>query len=266
MGLSVSEARAGVIAVPPPGPNRVANADAVIVGKVEGIEPQDVKAGNVAYRVAVVRIDETLRGGNSGKTLRVGFVPLPTPKGGDKGPFVVSSGARDVQLQAGQEGLFVLTKKAKEGFHVLGGPVGYFVASAKNPDFDKEVRLAKVAARIMDNPQAALKSKDAEERLLAAAMLIGDYRTFRGQPKQEAIDAAESKLIMQVLADSDWQARMDFSSLRPSPSQLFQQLGVTAKDGFMPPAGGNYQAAAEAWVRANAATYRIQRLIPGEKK
>jgi hypothetical protein len=263
-----STAHAGVVAMPAPGPVRVANSDAVIVGKVEGIEPEDVKLGNVTFRIAVVRIEEPLRGIKNEKTLRIAFIPPPLPAGGDKGPFVVRSGPRDVQLQVGQEGLFLLKNRPKDGFYVIGGQIGFFVNRSKNEGFTKEVEVAKAVAKVSDDPQAMLKAKDAEQRLLAAAVLIDRYRSFRvpGQPKQEAIDAGESKLILQALADADWQIRADFASLRPNAAQLFQQLGITAKDGFTPAPGGNYTTAIQNWLRDHAQTYRIQRYVAGEAK
>ena len=128
--------------------------------------------------------------------------------------------------------------------------VGYFINSDKNKDFDKEVQTAKAAAKMMEDPQAGLKAKDAEDRLLAAAILVEKYRAYRGpDAKQEPIDADESKQIMQIIADADWTGQRDFRSLRPTPAQLFQRLGVTKSDGFAPPPGANYQAAAQAWLR-----------------
>jgi hypothetical protein len=254
-------AHAGVIVMPPPGPARIAKADAVIVGKVETLEPEDVKVGNTTYRIAVVRINQGLKGVKDEKTLRIGFVPLEKPK-----PMVIVTGARPVQLQAGQEGLFLLTKQGKENFYTIGGVVGYYINSDKNPGFEKEVQAAKAAAKAAENPQRSLKAKDTEERLLAAAIFIEKYRTFRPNAKQEPIDAEASKQIMQTLADADWQAQVNFASLRPNPTQLFQRLGVTAKDGFVPPKGGNYQDAIRMWLVRNADTYRIQRYVGAETK
>jgi hypothetical protein len=175
---------------------------------------------------------------------------------------VIRSGARPIQLTAGQEGLFILKKEAKGDFYTIGGVVGYYINSDKNPDFAKEVLVAKTILKVSEKPLAHLKAKDGEERLLAASVLIDKYRTYQG-PKstQEPIDAEESKLIMQVLAGADWKTQANFMALRPSPMRLFQQLGVTAKDGFSVPAGANYQAAVESWVRDNAEKYRVQRYV-----
>ncbi len=264
--MCASIVQAGVIPVPPPAATRIAKADAVIVGKVEALEPEDLKVGTTNYRIAVVKINEGVKGVKNEKTLRIGFVPPPMPKD-DKGPRIIRTGARPVQLTAGQEGLFILKKQDKENFYVIAGVVGYYINSDKNADFDKEVRVAKTVLKVTDNPVAHLKAKDAEERLLAASVLIEKYRAFQGKDsKQEPIDVAESKLIMTALAEADWTAQANFMSLRPNPMRLLQRLGVTAKDGFVPAAGANYQAAAQTWVRDNAEKYRIQRYVAGDAK
>src|SRR5437764_33548 len=122
--MTCASAHAGVIAIPPAGPNRIAKADAVIVGKVDAIEPQDVKMGNATYRIAVVRIEQTIRGVKEAKTLRIGFTPPPPPPPDGKGPIVISSGPRPIQLKVGQESLFLLTKLPKESVYVIGGIMG----------------------------------------------------------------------------------------------------------------------------------------------
>jgi hypothetical protein len=97
--------------------------------------------------------------------------------------------------------------------------------------------------------------------------LIDKHRTFRGpNSKQEPIDAEESKQILQTLTDADWKTASAFSSLRPTPWQLFQRLGVSAKDGFAVPKGANYQTAMQTWLRDNADKYRIQRFVAGDAK
>ncbi|HZZ82220.1 MAG TPA: hypothetical protein VFE62_27225 [Gemmataceae bacterium] len=258
--LCVASAAAGVIAMPAPGATRVVGADVVIVGKVEAIEPTDVKVGMATFRIAVVKINDGIKGTKDAKTLRVGFTPIEKPK-----PNVFVSGARPVQLNPGQEGLFILKKHDKENFYTLPGVIGFYINSDKNTGFDKEVQSAKLAARLSADPQAGLKAKDADQRLLAASILIDRYRNVGGpKVKLQPIDAEESKLILQALAEADWQMPYNFASLRPIPTQLFQRLGVNAQDGFNVPKGGNFQKAAQEWVRANAGKYRIQRFVADE--
>ena len=260
---SGSTAHGGVSVMPPPGPARVARADAVLVGRVVALEPVDVKVGTTTYRIAVVKIDDKIRGIKDEKTLRVGFIPLLQPMPGQ--PLVRISGARPVQLQAGQHGLLLLEKVDKEGFYTIGGVVGGYINSEQNDGFDKEVAAAKAAAKVMDNLQASLKAKDADERLLAASILIDKYRTYRGSPKQEPIDAEESKQIMQMLAeaDADWRGPINPMSLRANPQHLFHMLGVTSKDGLILLKGGD---SIPTWLRENAQKYRIQRFVAGNAK
>lgn len=261
LAASGASARAGMVPIPPPGPARVASADAVVVGKVQGIEPEDVKVGTTNYRIAVVAIEDGIKGAN-GKTIRVGFIPVEKPQ-----PGVFVSGARPLQLEVGTNGLFILAKQGKETFYTVRGVFGYFINRDQNKDFDKEVQYAKTAIKLAADPQAALQSNNAGNRLLAAAILIDQHRTFRGpNSKQQPIDAEESKKILQVLVDADWTAPINFASLQPAPSQLFQQLGVTKADGFAPPPGGNYQAAIQAWLRDNVQKYRIQRFVAADSK
>jgi len=263
--VCVSTARA-LVAMPPPGPNRVAKSDAVIVGKVIAMEPQDRDVEQTKYRIAVVQVNEALRGVKDAKTVRVGFIPPPAA-GGKPGP-IGRPGFRGVQLQDGQDGLFLLTKHGKENFYTLGGPIGYFISSENNPDFAKEVQAVNTITRLMDDPKAALKSKDAEERLVGTALLLEMYRSFRGpgQPREEKIDAEESKQILKVMAEANWKNESPHGSLRPNLPMMFNLLGVGPKEGFRPQPNTDYQQQVQNWLRENAETYRIQRFAGGDSK
>ena len=255
--ICASSAQAGVMIRPAPGPTRIDKSDAVIVGKVDRIEPEDVKVGETMYRIAVVKVNDAIKGAKDAKTLRIGFVPTP-----DGRPKIIRPGFRPIQLQVGQEGIFLLAKNAKGDFYTIGGQAGFYINSENNKDFDKEVQIAKTTVKVLNKPMDALEAKNAEERLIAAAVFIDKYRTFRGpRAAQEPINAEESKLILQALANADWKTQVNSTSLRPSAQQLFQRLGVTATDGFMVPMGGDYQTVAQAWCRDNAAKYRIQRYV-----
>jgi hypothetical protein len=263
LALVASSALALAIA-PPPGPARIASSDAVIVGKVVGIEPQDVKVDTVTYRIAVVQVEEAIRGAKDSKSVRIGFVPAPT--GPAKGP-IIRPGARGVQLQVGNEGIFLLTKRAKENFYFFGGPFGYFLSS-ETKGFPKEVAAVKGIARVATDPEAALKSKDAEDRLIAAAVLIERYRTYRGsgKPRAEPVDTGLSKQILLALADADWNTAHDAGMFRPNPVNLFYRLGVTQADGWSPPKGDNPAPSMQSWLRDHAEKFRIQRFVSDDNK
>jgi hypothetical protein len=272
--LSASTAL-GLMIMPQPGPARVMNSDVVLVGKVTALEPQDVTVMNVKYRIAVVKVRDVVRGNKALTTVRVGFIAAPSappavkPAVG-KGPILLRPGIRfrGVQLQANQNGLFLLKKHATENFYTLNGPTGSFISSDNNPNFDRELGVAKAIVKAGADPRKALKSPDPEQKLLGAAILIEQYRKFtgRGAPKQQPIDAEESKQILLALANADWNGQGNVAGLVPNPATLFYRLGITQKDGWMPPRNVDQRAAIPAWLRDNYARYRVQRFVAGDAK
>src|SRR5262249_54748058 len=88
----------------------------------------------------------------------------------------------------------------------LTAPMYYDVVDKKNADaFKVELAEAQRCARLLEAPEAGLTSKDADERLLTAGLLILKYRTARdGAGAFEPADAKLSRLILLTLADADW--------------------------------------------------------------
>ena len=138
----------------------------------------------------------------------------------------------------------------------------------KDPNFDKDVAEVKRCAALLEKPLESLQSKNADDRLVTAAMLLAGYRSIRPgskpNPKQAAIPAEESKLILEAIASGDWSVAGRDPS-RVSPYLLFQRLGLTAQDGWTLPfsnnAIGNVQTLAQKWLKDNAAKYRIQKFV-----
>jgi hypothetical protein len=254
-----------LMVAPPPGPVRIVNSDAVFVGRVAEFEPIDVDAKpypaakeTVKYRVASVKVTEIVHGLKTEKTIRVGFIPPPPVN--PKGP-IIGGGRRGPLLEVGQEGLFMISKHSDGKFYVAP-QFGYFVSS-KEKNFDAEVKTAKKVVRIMADTKAALQSKNDDERLMAASIAVSKYRTPRGVGpfKEEPIDAEESKLILNAIANAKWGP---FKFGDPHPQQLFFQLGVTAKDGWMPPkkisSQDDMRNAVQSWLRDHG-DYRIKRYV-----
>ncbi|MSQ93167.1 MAG: hypothetical protein EXR98_01275 [Gemmataceae bacterium] len=255
---------------PSPGPVRIVNSDAVFVGRVIEFEPMDVDAkpfpqakDPVKYRIGVVKVNQIIRGLKVEKTVRVGFIPVTPPKPGE--PRI--GGRRGgPQLEVGQEGLFMVSKHANGKFY-QAPDYGYFVPLAQQ-DFASEVATAKKVVAIMVNAKAVLESKDADERLLAASILISKYRTQKAPfpNKEELIDAEESKLILNAIANAKWEP---FDFRKTNPQQLFFQLGISAKDGWKAPmkinSPNDMRDAVHAWVRAHG-EYRIKRFVSGSEK
>jgi hypothetical protein len=231
-----------------------AKADAVFVGRVVGLEPMDVEAApapgqaKVKYSVAVVQISEVLHGLKKDvKMVRIGFIgagnvnPGFNPGANQFQPAIQPAfpgggirrlpGIANVTLQVGQDGLFTVNKHAQEDFYLLPNYTS-FVSSQNNANFENEVNTAKQLCKVVEDTTAALKSDDQQQRFLAAALLIGKYRSSAGFPaKLVPIDAAESKLILKALATSDWTAPRT-GALVPTSMEVFNQLGVTAADGY----------------------------------
>jgi hypothetical protein len=266
-------ARALRVAVPPapPGPQRVVHADTVIVGRVAALEDKDVEVEipgttqKAKYRIAIVNLAEGIKGAKDMKSVRVAFIPPPAGQPGQPIRPIRPGLPQRVELKVGMEGLLFLTKHAKESFYLV--PNYYDVVSREAPTFKKDLDEAKQAAKLLENPMAGLKSKDAKERFLTASLLITMYRGRRsGAVKTEPIDAEESKLILMALADGDWKqpaGRFD----QNGPMTLFNQLGVTPNDGFRPPqkitSPQDYPNAVRTWLKENAGKFRIQRFVGG---
>ena len=247
--------------VAPPVPKRVALADLVVVGKVTAIEDDLVEAPpllkipgvskKVSYRVASLTIDSALLGGKEGDTkIRIGVFQPPKK-------------APKVQFSVGQEGCFFLRKHPDEPFYIVQEPYE-LLSKANNKDFDKELSLAKKCARLLTDPNAGLEAKEADDRLLTAAMLVFRARTpmavYTKEPKTEPIDAGQSKSILTILAEADWTERNLPSAM--APVSLFLYLGLTEKDGWLPPKDVSaLPDAARQWLKKNAADFRIRRYV-----
>jgi hypothetical protein len=271
-----------VMIAPAPVPQRVATADVVVVGKVTAFGDKTVSAPvfpgakeKGEYQVAVVRIDDALLGAKDQKEIRVGFrlpppavaPPPPAPGGGPVriGPI---RRWREPSLVLDQEVLLFLVKHHEADFYVM--PAYFSVIDKKGPNFANDLAEVQKAARLLADPKAGLESKNADERLLTAGLLISRYRTPRpGVPSKEVpIDAAQSKLILQVLADADWKAapRPGPGFFQMTPQNLFYRLNLQAKKVWTPPRDAKeIPESAKKWLKDNADTYRIERFVADEK-
>lgn len=247
--LAASTAQARVMA-PPPIPDRVVKAQAIVVGKVTAVEEKTVSAGGQEYQIAVVQVEEALLGAKGLTHVRVGFLPQRNPR------------FPQLNLTVGQESCFFLSKPAGATFYTT--PAYFDVIDKKNANFANEVALIRRCGKLIGDTKAGLASKEQEDRLLTVAMLLARYRVpppgSTNPPKLEPIDAEESKLILLTLAGMDWSKSVP--NLRVEPASLFYRLGVTPKDGFTPPKDfKELPDAAKKWLKDNADKYRIQRFV-----
>jgi hypothetical protein len=259
----------------PPLPARVALADLIALGKVTAIEDEVVEAAplvkipgvtkKVPFRIAIVSIQSLIRGGEKQKRVKVAFTPPPA-----KGAKSMRGGGRlgVVRLAAGDEGCFLLRKHSEEPFYVASAAYD-FLAKDKTKDFDKEIAQVKRCLRLLNDTKAGMAAKEADDRLLTAALLIYRYRTprhvYRGQPRTELIASDESKRILTILSEADWEAKE--KPVAGTPLSLFLRLDLASADGWEPPAElPKVVPAAKKWLRDHLADYRIRRYLPPEER
>jgi hypothetical protein len=265
-------ASAKAVAIRPfPLPERVALADAAVVGQVTTIQDKPVSAvpfagaeEKVEYTIAVIKVEDGLFGVKGLTHVKVGF--QTPPAGGVGGPIRRPGGFRMPRLTAGEEGCFLLAKHPTEPFFTLQG-MDRVINQKDNPNYKKELATVKHCAKLLSDPTAGLKAKNADDRFLTAAMLVARYTAFL-QPvgaKREPIDAGQSKLILHALAEADWSK--PFSPTEPTAQAVFGRLGLGPADGWNPtpqtfqkPNG--FAEAARKWLKDNADTYRIKRVVP----
>jgi hypothetical protein len=282
LGLALGGEGAEMMIAPAPIPQRVATADMVVVGKVTGFAAKSVSVPRSPadtekseYQIAIVQVSKGLYGAKGVEEIKVGFLPPPPPAPPPPPGSPVLIGPlrkwREVQLTLGQEGCLFLTKHHQGDFYVL--PQYFSLVDKKSGEFPGVVEEVEKLAKLLADPKAGLESKKADERFLTAGMLIYRYRTQRtpgATVKQEPIDAEESRLILKALADVDWTTRPGPIGARGFPmlpQLLFNQLGLTEKDGWVPPKDySKFPAEAKRWLAENAGKYRIQRLLPAGKK
>lgn len=261
--VTASPIHAGAMAPPPPFQLQLSQSEAILVGKVTAIEEKTVTAQRgpddqerVEYRIAVVKIDESLVGSKDLTHVKVGLMPPRMFRGSGGVPRVIPAAS----LTVGQEVLVLLRRHHTESFWVM--PNANVVVDSKAADYRQKLEMARRAGRLLADSAAGLKSKDPGDRHLTVTMLIGRHRTPRPNHRLEAIPADESRGILEALAGADW-TQVNRSTESVTPLALFYQLGLTEKDGWRDP--GDFQqvtAAARKWLKENSAAYRIKGYVP----
>jgi hypothetical protein len=260
-----------MLIAPAPIFERVARSESIVTGKVTEIAEKTMSLpafpgakDKMEYLVALVKIDDGIQGAKGLTHLKVGFrAPQAAAPGG---PIRIGGGRGEAKLEKDQEVLLFLTPHHTGEFQIMEA---YFdVVDKKADTFDKDVEAAKKYAKLAADPEKGLKSKDATERLTTAAMLIARYRTPRPsttEPKQEPIDAGQSKLILNTLAESDWTPPKPggpAGNNQLTPLNLFFRLNLTDKDGWKPPMDGNkFNEAAQQWIKDNKDKFVIKRFV-----
>jgi hypothetical protein len=295
--LAVAAAAVTLLAVPAPAlmiamkpaAQRALTAEMVVVGKVTSIEKDVIEAApfvnapnKVAYKIAVVKIESTLAGKNNDTHIKVGFIPPlpPAAPNPDAPPGGIRIAPRRPnlapELKEGQEFVFFLSKHPSANFYIM--PAMSPPLDVKAEETKKELESIKKTLAVIADPMNALKSEKAEERIFAAATMLGKHRSYPdqgGEIDQVAISADESKLILKALAESDW-TKIDRGS--PNGMQSFYQLQLTDKDGWVAPKPVRPQPGQPAvnfnevvkeafvkWLDGPGKDYVIKKIVPKKK-
>lgn len=256
-------------------------ADVVIIGKITDLEPdltmieQYKGGGPIAHMIANVRIEDSLAGVQGLTNLRIGFVPTNRPFQSEEFGIQLQRNGRqwrgNVNLVQGQEACFMLQRHPIADFYVL---LPYAYPIDKNElTFDADMKAVRNVLKAFREPVKALQAKDASERQLAACALVTRYRTQRNSNvpvtvTNVPIAADESKLILQALSEMKWGELPFDPNGTFSVQNVFHQLGLTPQNGWQQPqpkANEDHNAvmdkAVSDWFKANAETFRIQRLV-----
>jgi hypothetical protein len=234
----------------------VQDAPIIVIGKVTKIEEKE----QLDHKIAVVKIEESLKGAKGLTSIRVGFaakqpqlnppgiqlLPANPAPGGAPGAAVPPAAAPNlriatiarfpqVTLTEGQEACFLLKPHEKGDFNVVVNAYSA-VIDKKAPNAEAQIKQVRELAKFLETPlPKSLDSEKADDRFLAAGLLILKYRTrqnFAVPAKEEPIDAEESKKILKALAEADF-AKPE-PRLGMGPLELFYRLGVTNRDGWQP--------------------------------
>lgn len=261
--IPLSEA---MMIAPSPISQRVARADAVVLGKVTSIAEKTEKAemfkgDERPMKVATVAVEEAVSG-KKRKTVKVAFFPLPPPPPPGGGIRIIRGGRGTVQLTKGQEAMFFLTKHpTTKDLYVVQQ---YFdvVTKTADPSFAAQRDEAKKYAQVLKEAKSALASKDAKLSPEGAMMLVARYRGApAGGTKTEAVPADESKKILLALAGADWKPPTGRFGVA-TPMNTFYLLGLQPKDGWIAPKDGTqFPAEAKKWLKANAGKYKMTRYV-----
>lgn len=255
IGLTpTARAKRIAIAIPQAPAAQAANADAVVVGTVAEVEAEAIEAtafpgapkdAKMSFQVAVLKVDQALMGGGGVTRFRVGFPSdAPVAGGAPGGPAAGGfrgrrPGPMAVALTAGMEGCFVLTRHHEGDFYTLVGPP----LLKKADNYAKELDRVKVVVKAIDDPVAALKAKNLEDRFRAAQAILQRYQTARGlqpgrAPAREPIPEEENRLLVALLKELPWMPKDPApgrdGEVPPSRSALWYQINP-AESGFKEP-------------------------------
>jgi hypothetical protein len=261
--LSAAGQAKRLMPIAPSIPIRVAAAETIVLGKVERIEDQSVEVTESPdekekkeYFVAMVHIEEAVKGAEGLTDLKVAFPALPANL------KYLPNGADEYRLQLETDQEVCLFLKPHHSGKFLIAACYYPSFDKKDTNFEENWKWTQQCAKLLANPEEGLQAKDPDERFLTAAMLILQYRTRQFMPKadakEEPIPAKQSRLILQALGEGNWEKPREDLGYEMRPESLFSRLNLTPKDGWNQAVTSD---AARKWLKENAERYRIKRFL-----
>jgi hypothetical protein len=255
---------------------RVAWSDLIVVGKVVEFEEQPARDDELPgqpkgwyTRVARVEVSEVLLGPNKVESLRLAVNPLWTkpPASWSDLDRLYGKGKVPKELprvqpfEKGRQGIFFLSRWSRGEVYV---PTDHPIFTDKgDPVYEEELRRCKRLVRLLADPKASLRSKAAADRRATAAMLLWRYTIDRySMNKTALIDAEESKLILGVLAGSEWAQTAKDPDEVPMPI-LYGWVYPALDAGSDAPRSLSDQdyGPLREWVQKNREKYRIKRYV-----
>ncbi len=235
---------------------QVIRADMVLVGRVTGFEDRAVtlrcapEAAPAEARVALVRVVRPLKGADGVALVRVALLPFQMLKEGDEARFFLSANAAAQVLVPVEAFDLPMTRAA-------GGK-----------QFDASVDVIARWARLLARPDAGFNSKDQEERLQTALLLLAQNRIVNqsrratGQPPL-TLDPAHSRRALRELAEGRWLPSVEDLELdaRTVASQLY-----TRRFGWGAPifnATEEQEKVIRQWLRENGDTLTVRLALRG---
>jgi len=272
---------------------KVAQADAIVTGKVTTVEKETVElpqfAGDknkAAFTVAVIKVETALAGVKNVTHVKVAFLAQPGAGGGEDQPIVGKPGIRPfpgrgfgpVQLTEGQEGIFFLQKHpGSDSYYSV--QQGMTPVAAKAENYKDDLAKVKGITEAFADPVKALKAEKLTDRLTAAAAIVGKYRqpARNGQSVEVAIPAEETKLILKTLLEADWTVAdmpapgFDYQS---APSNIASMIGLYPGGNGIPQVvvkpgesySAKYKEVVKAWYEKSGEKFEIKKFVAKDKK
>ncbi len=198
-------------------------ANVIVVGKVVKLEtdmeehPQFPGQAKVPYRVAEVKIEQTMLGAKGLTKVRIGF---PANAGGGYGYYgdeqlgidIRGGGfipANQMALEADQEGCFVLERHPSGDFYVAVGFTRASLLNKKDANYAEELKKIEATAKVIKDPETALKAEKPEQVDEALSILGERFRNPNrpGMNREVALDKDTSKVLMQGMAKVSFEQR-----------------------------------------------------------